>query len=320
MLKELKIFLALIAAAGFCVLPSAAATSAIPGMLNYVEGQVSVAGQPVTAQSVGSTQLEPGQVIETGQGRAEILLTPGVFLRIGDNSAVRMVSPNLTDTRVEVLRGEALVEAADVLKDSNIQVMLNGSSTKLVKHGLYDFNANSGQVSVLDGKALVLQGDRQVELKKGHMIALAAGLKKKGFDTKAVEQQDQLYAWSRLRSEYDAEAAMQSATTVVAGGPGWWGPGWYWNPWWGMYSFLPGDGFLYSPFGYPYYSPGFIYATPGFGYGYGFHGRGFAGHGFAGRGFGGRSFARGGSIAAAPHMGGGFGGGGGFHGGGGGRR
>jgi len=216
-----------------------------------------------------------------------------------------MISPNLTDTRAEVLRGEAIVEANYVLKDSNINVMLNGTSTKLEKHGLYAFNANSGQVSVLDGKAVVQQDDHTVDLTKGHQITLAAGLKKHSFDTKAVEQQDPLYAWSRLRSEYDAEAAMQTASTVVVGGPGWWGPGWYWNPWWGMYSFLPGAGYLYSPFGWPYYSPGFIY-SPGFRYGYGFGGRGFVGRGFAG----------GGGIAAAPHFSGGFGGGG-FHGGGG---
>jgi len=99
---------------------------------------------------------------------------------------------------------------------------------------------------------------------------------------------------------------MQTASTVVVGGPDWWGPGWYWNPWWGMYSFLPGDGFLYSPFGWPYYSPLFIYGTPGFYYGHPFA-RGFGGRGFAGHGF------RGG--VAAPRVGSGFAGGG-FHGGG----
>jgi len=233
-----------------------------------------------------------------------MLLTPGIFLRLGDHSAVRMVSPNLTDTRVEVLRGEAIVEAAYVLKDSNIQVMLGGSSTKLIKHGLYVFNANTGQVSVLDGKAAVLENDRTIELGKGRLVTLAT-FKKTSFDTKTAEQQDQLYAWSKLRAEYDSEAAVQSASAIMVGGPGWWGPGWYWNPWWGMYSFLPGDGFFYSPFGWPYYSPGFVYLAPGFRYG------GLAGRGFIARGLTGG--------VAAPRFNGGFargGFGGGFHGGG----
>jgi len=288
MLKQLKPLLGVVAVACLCILPSRAATSATPGMLNYVEGQASVNGQPVTTRSVGSVQLEPNQVLETGRGRAEILLTPGIFLRIGDNSSVRMVSPNLMDTRVQVLRGEALIEANYVPKDSNIRLMLGESTTRLEKHGLYSFNANTGQVSVLDGKAVVQENDQSVELGKGRLVMLAA-LKKSSFDTKTAEQQDPLYTWSRLRSEYDSQAAIQTASTVVVGGPGWWGPGWYWNPWWGMYSFLPGTGFLYSPFGWPYYSPGFVYLAPGFRYGYG-----FVGHGFA----------------AAPHVSGGFGGGG----------
>lgn len=302
MCRRIKSFLGLLAAVGFTAFPSAAASSAVPGMLNYVEGQVTIAGQPVTSQSIGSMQLEPNQVMETGQGRAEILLTPGIFVRIGDHSSLRMISPSLADTRVELLRGQALVEADQVFDDSNIRVLMDGASVKLTKHGLYTFNADAGMVRVFDGKVVAEKDDRQIDLKKGRQVALAGPLKATHFDTKAAEGQDPLYVWSRLRSEYDAEAAMQSASTVVVGGPGWWGPGWYWNPWWGMYSFLPGSGILYSPFGWPYYSPGFVY--PGFGYGYGRpFGRGFVGRGFAG--------------VAAPHMGGGFAGrgfgGGGFH-------
>src|ERR1700730_14594105 len=141
-------------------------------------------------------------------------------------------------------------------------------------------------------------------LKKGRQVALAGLLKATHFDTKVAASQDPLYAWSRLRSEYDAEAALQSARTVVVDGPGWWGPGWYWNPWWGMYSFLPGNGMLYSPFGWPYYSPVVVYSAPGFRYGYGrSFGRGFVGRGFAG---GGPAFQSGGFAARGV-------GGGGFH-------
>ncbi|HEV2278949.1 MAG TPA: hypothetical protein VGS02_12270, partial [Acidobacteriaceae bacterium] len=39
------------------------ASPAVPGTLNYVEGSVSVNGQPVTQQSVGSVILQPGENI-----------------------------------------------------------------------------------------------------------------------------------------------------------------------------------------------------------------------------------------------------------------
>lgn len=357
MLKIYKTLLGGLVAASLVALPSVAATagypgtypgtvnagppgpapgpaSVVPGTVNYVEGQVSVAGQPVAPRT--TAQLQPNQVLETGQGRAEMLLTPGVFLRVGDNSAVRLVSPSLTNTQVEVLHGQAIVEVTELFKDNNISVAMNGASTRLDKQGLYAFNANMQVVQVFDGKATVEQNGRSKDLGKNHELALNTW-KARHFDAKAQEAQDPLYAWSKLRSQYEAEASMQSAQNIfVAGWPYWYGPGWYWNPYWDMYGFIPGDGIWFSPFGYPFYSPWVVGYYGGFGYGRGFYGHGFGGRGFVGHGhiagnaigrggFGGGAMARGGFARG---FGGGFAGGmhagfgGGMHGGfgGGGRR
>jgi hypothetical protein len=305
----------MLAASILLAIPAAAASNAIPGTLNYVEGQVTVAGQTVTSHSVGSVQVEPNQVLETGQGRAETLLTPGLFFRIGDNSAVRLVSPDLANTRVEVLRGQAIVEVAELFKDNNLWVMMNGASTRLDKEGLYAFNAGMQLVQVFDGKATVQQDDRQKDLKKGHELALNGTWQVGHFDTKAEAARDPLYAWSNLRSEYEAEASMQSARNIyVAGGPSWYGPGWYWNPYWAMYRFIPGDGIWYSPFGWPFYSPWVVYGYGFGGYGRGF-GRGYVGHGVAGNGYVGHGHVSGAAIGSGGRSadsgaptGGGFGG------------
>jgi len=326
MFRHYKALLGVLAATIVVAIPAAAASSAIPGTLNYVEGQVAVAGQTVTSHSVGSVQVEPNQVLETRQGRAELLLTPGVFLRVGDNSAVRLISPGLADTRVEVLRGQAIVEVAELFPDNNLRVMMNGASTRLEKQGLYAFNANTQMVQVFDGQADVQQGDRRKDLKGSHEMALNGAWKVTHFDTKTLAAQDPLYAWSNLRAEYEAQASMQSAQNVFVGGGAYWaGPGWYWNPYWAMYGFIPGDGIWYSPFGWPFYSP-WAY---GYGFGYGF-GRGFVGRNFAAmQGHGhvsGNAIASGGRFAASARTGGagsaGRGFAGGMHGGfgGGGRR
>jgi hypothetical protein len=305
MFLNYKTLLGVLAAFVLLAIPAAAASSAVPGTLNYVEGQVAVAGQTVTSHSVGSVQLEPNQVLETGQGRAEILLTPGVFLRVGDNSAVRLVSPGLADTRVEVLRGQAIVEVAQLFKDNNLSVMMNGASTRLEKEGLYAFNAGSRLVQVFDGQATVEQADRHLDLKKGRQLFIGGAWKAAHFDPNSQATQDSLYAWSNLRSEYEAQASMQSARTVlVGGGSYWYGPGWYWNPYWDMYGFIPGDGIWYSPFGWPFYSP-WAYGY-GFGYGFGGYGRGL----FAVRGHGhiaGSAIAGGRLAGSSARLGGGFG-------------
>jgi hypothetical protein len=306
------------------------ANPAVPGTLNYVEGQVSINGQVVNELSASSTQLRAGQVVATGNGRAEILLTPGVFLRLGDNSAVSMVSPDLARTEVELLKGRADVEVDQLYKQNNLLVKINVDETRLLKTGLYAFNFENGTVRVFDGEASVLPVNGQqkpVVVKKGHELAMnGEGEKPKDFDQKASE--DALYNWSSLRSQYLGEANVQLAS-AYEGAPGF-APGWFWDAGLYGYTWLPGDGAFFNPFGYGFYSPyylfdgGFVY---GYGHGYGrggyrggyrngqtsFHGERAAGgfHGGNGSAFQGGAGFHGG--------GGGFqGGAGGFHGGGGG--
>jgi hypothetical protein len=68
------------------------------GTINYVEGQAAIDGQSLDANSLGSVVLGRGQTLTTETGRVEVLLTPGVFLRVDHNSAVKMISPDLADT------------------------------------------------------------------------------------------------------------------------------------------------------------------------------------------------------------------------------
>ena len=90
--------------------------------------------------------------MSTERGRAEVLLSPGVFLRLDADSAVRMLSNDLADVRVEILRGSALVEVSENMKGNGVAVILGGARTLLWKKGLYRLNADSPQGRVLDGK------------------------------------------------------------------------------------------------------------------------------------------------------------------------
>ena len=235
---------------------------AVPGTVNYVEGQVALDGQNLPTKLNGSALLETNHVLDTGQGKAELLLTPGVYFRLGDNSEVRMVSPGLADTRVELVKGSAMLEVDQLYKENNLSVVVGGSTTRIDKEGLYDFQAQPATVRVLDGKATVYEGDAHTNLKRGHevLVADAAPLKSHDLNKEAVET-DPLYRWSKLRGQYLADANVSTAYSVMAYG-GWWGPGWYWDPFWGFYSFLPGTGYFYSPFGWGFYSPLFVWGHP----------------------------------------------------------
>jgi hypothetical protein len=239
--------------------------TALPGTLNFIEGQASIQTQPLTTKSVGTAELQPGQTLTTENGRAEVLLTPGVFLRLDRNSAVKMISPGLTNTEIQLDRGKAFVEVAEIHKQNNLVVKQDDTTTKMVKTGLYGFSAEPDAVQVYKGEARVTDGDQQVKVKGGRELDLNATgkLKAEKFDKDQAENTD-FYAWSKLRSEYLSEASANAAQVYVANG--WTGPGWYWDPWYSGFTFVPGAGIAYSPFGWGFYSPTYLYGV-GFGYG-----------------------------------------------------
>src|ERR1700691_2724528 len=93
-----------------------------PGMLNYVEGQATIGGQPLSQNSVGSARLQAGQSLATQSGRVELLLTPGVLLRLDHNSAVLMNSPDIPDTELTVQGGRTIVEVDQILPANHIVI------------------------------------------------------------------------------------------------------------------------------------------------------------------------------------------------------
>ena len=290
------------------IIPSAqAARTAVPGTVNYIEGQVSIDGNKLATQQDGSSLLRADQILDVGSGKAEVLLSPGAFLRVGNNSQVRMISPSLADARVEVVRGEAMVEVDYQPKQARLEVMERGADAAILKEGLYKFDADEGKVAVIDGKASVQDNGQTKEIGKGKELVVTSGpLKPVSFDRKA---EDDLYRWSDVRASYLAQANESSARTVYVNG-GWgygWGPGWFWNPYFATYSWLPGDGFFYSPFGYPFFSPGYvIYASPRF-YVHGAHpvvpaGRAFVPHAAVGPRVGGVPSGGFRAMGGAPHI------------------
>lgn len=226
--------------------------SAHSGMVQYVEGQALLNDSQVEPKSGQFPEIKENQVFRTEEGRAEILLTPGVFLRLGENSSMRMISNRLTDTRVEILSGSAMVECDDLAKDNSIMLLYKGNTMLLVKHGLYRLDTNPALFQVYDGEAIVKGESGQLTLKHGKQTALDGVLMAENFDTKLG---DDLYRWSSRRSGYLAKANVSSAMGLRGYGSTWGSSGWLWNSMFGMYTFVPYRGICYSPFGYSFWSP-----------------------------------------------------------------
>jgi hypothetical protein len=308
------------------------AEPARPGTVNYVEGAAYLEGQPLNNKDVGNSTLEAGQVLDTGTGKAEVLLTPGVFLRVGDNSAVKMVSPGLTLTQVDLEKGRAGIEVDELHSQNDLQVIDNGVTTRIDKTGYYEFGSNPAEAMVFKGMAKAEVGDgKWREIKSHHELALNGSADGQPLATEKpvdfnTQTSDDLYNWSSLRSQYLAEANNQMAGEYYGVG---YNPGWFWDPYAFGYTYMGFEPFA-SPFGWGYYPfgwGGFYGGWGGFYGGPGYHGRyyryGGSVHSGTRAGYGGGFHGTGGFHGGGTsgfHGGGFSGGGGGFHGGGGGRR
>src|SRR5713226_3902570 len=109
--------------------------SAHSGLIHYAEGRVLLDGKPVEVKITAFPEIKEGKEFRTEDGRAEVLLNPGVFLRMGENSAIRMVSNKLSDSRVEFLSGSAVVESSGDLaqKDDFVTILYKDTTVRLRK-------------------------------------------------------------------------------------------------------------------------------------------------------------------------------------------
>jgi hypothetical protein len=256
-------------------------TSAHSGTLHYFDGDVSIDGAPVQSQVGRFSEIHEQGVLRTGQGRAEVLLTPGVFLRVGENSAIRMLDNRLVSTRVEILSGNVIVESDDpqmTIKDSPVALIYKDYEIQLIKHGLVEIGSDPAQMKVYQGEAVVSTTGSRASVKEGHQVSFSAALLTEKFDMKTG---DDLYLWARDRSESVSAANMSSARTLNSNGSGYglvngggygtgtgygstglggWNGGWYYNPYFDMYTYVPGGGTFWNAFGYGFFSPGTIYS------------------------------------------------------------
>jgi hypothetical protein len=110
---------------------SAEPNMASPGTINYVEGQVLLDNRPLA--NAGSIAIAPGQTLSTGNGFVEVLLTPGAFLRLGNNSQVQFLAVGLAQVNTQLDRGSAIIEVDQFIQGTGLAVAMGGASAQIEK-------------------------------------------------------------------------------------------------------------------------------------------------------------------------------------------
>ncbi len=179
--------------------------SAKAGGVNYIEGKVSVARKDgKSGLLLKDDKLEIGDKILTGaDGKVEILLNPGSFVRLGENSSFEFASTDLENVKLKLSGGSAIFEVyAD--NEFKVSIELPKAAVELTKSGVYRVDVlpeGNGKISVWKGKVFV--GDEKAEVKSGKSAIISgkqATIAKFDRDNK-----DAFDTWSQLRAKESAK-------------------------------------------------------------------------------------------------------------------
>jgi hypothetical protein len=175
------------------------------GVVYFFEGSVFIGDQPLEQRFGKFPDIGEGGQLRTEKGRAEVLLTPGVFLRVGENSSITMVSTKLSDTRVELMSGSAILESSEPNAADSVSLIYKNWDVRLPQEGVVRIDAEPGQVNVYKGEAEVgVAGvqtggeEARVTVTNGQNLPLASVLVPQ--DT-TVASNDPFKAWAMSRSQ-----------------------------------------------------------------------------------------------------------------------
>jgi hypothetical protein len=228
--------------------------SAKVGVLNIVEGEVSYKrDQAEWARLKTGDELREGDAVKTGAtGRAEILLIPGCYLRLAENSAFVLTNPHVYQFRIDLTYGSAIVEASAL--DGPMTVAAPKDEFSIIKEGLYRFNVASdghGALIVRKGRAevaaAVVKDKKRATVENGQPVVVSFDKKQTdGFDQWSEGRARDLIALNKRLSQ--RTLASNNTNTLL----GFNSNAWIYSRQCGCYTFLPfGVGFS-SPYGWDY--------------------------------------------------------------------
>lgn len=177
--------------------------SAKAGGVNYTEGKVTVSkNNSRSGYLLRGDRLETGERVSTGpDGRVEILLNPGSYVRLGENTDFEFVSTSLDDLKINLIRGSAMFE---LIADDEFKVAIQTPKAEFraIESGVYRVDVladGSGKISVWEGKAEIGNAAAVTKVKESrYAIVNGSNVTVEKFDR---DDKSELEIWSKARAK-----------------------------------------------------------------------------------------------------------------------
>lgn len=239
--------------------------SAKAGGVNYVEGTVTIVRKDGTSgRLLRRDDINVGDRVSTGSdGKTEVLLNPGSYIRVGPNSEFEFKTTSLNDLQIKLHRGSAMFEVF-ASHEFVVRVFTPNAKMLLVDTGVFRIDAlpsGGARIAVWEGRALLNDG-RATLVKKGSTAIVSGGAPSQ-IGKIDKDDKDELAVWSRSRGKELAKQNSRLRNQTMRDmlfnsfNRGGWGMYnsfglWVWDPFFGGYSFLPFGWDWYSPYGFGY--------------------------------------------------------------------
>ena len=241
--------------------------SAKAGGVNVVTGRASMRphGNTEWRQLTIKEDLEAGDIVKTGlDGRVEMLLNPGSYLRVGENSEFELADNSLENLEVRLTRGTVIVEVTGA-DDEELFIGITTPHTRIsiIRRGLYRVSVVPGDnTELIVRKGRVMLEGSHTKVKGGNKVVFSASsfsVAKLGNADK--KNWDALERWSKDRAETLAKANSRISERTLAAFASSFRNDWLYSAQWsshslGFWLFNPGLGcYTLFPFGYGWESP-----------------------------------------------------------------
>src|SRR5262245_27605496 len=239
------------------------------GFINRVEGEVYVLradgeGDEKGRASLG-TQMRAGDRLSVAaNGFCDALLNPGSYLRLSENADVRAVSVDLDSVRFELIKGSVIAEIGQINKTAPIEIITPHGALTIAKAGLHRIDAKESAtlVAVRQGEIHLgtpsyFAANQSLKIKSGKVVTLT-GSTQPGppgqpgqLDVAKLDKDatDKFDTWSFSRAQALTEAnvkALSRSGALTAG--------WYYDPFFNFYTFVPSRSWFWSPYGFGFFN------------------------------------------------------------------
>jgi hypothetical protein len=200
----------------------------------------------------------------TGNSRAELLLSPGTYLRVAEDSEIEVMGTTYRDMRFRVVRGTVIIESASFNpKIHSLTLSTPSGELRMGTRGLYRLDVVSGQesaVSIYKGRVLWTgaQG-RRAQLKSGRRWLLgnsSPSLKPRSVSLDKNHRKDPLNLWSKRRArqlvQVNAGLSLASRDSAYPGFGYQNRGGWVLSSKSQWFTYVPFDASPRSPYGFHY--------------------------------------------------------------------